>query len=153
MTKPIWERPLASPKFFLPAGSGFSTNGVVSEYLESAVDAAQAAGGLLRAHYGRPLAVDVNEAHDIKLELDRRSQALIESLLLIRFPSHAIYGEEGVRGDAGSEFQWVIDPIDGTVNYFYGIPHFAISIALRQAGRIIVGAQLKWQSGGCHRNS
>jgi myo-inositol-1(or 4)-monophosphatase len=103
------------------------------------MEAAQAAGGLLRAHYGRPLTVDVNEAHDIKLELDRRSQALIESLLLTRFPSHAIYGEEGVRGDAGSEFQWVIDPIDGTVNYFYGIPHFAISIALRQAGRIIVG--------------
>jgi myo-inositol-1(or 4)-monophosphatase len=44
-----------------------------------------------------------------------------------------------MRGDPGSEFQWVIDPIDGTVNYFYGIPHFAVSIALRQAGRIIVG--------------
>ena len=66
-------------------------------------------------------------------------QALIESCLLQEFPSHAIYGEEGVRGDPGSEFQWVIDPIDGTVNYFYGIPHFAVSIALRQAGRIIVG--------------
>ena len=130
---------MASPKFFLLTSSGFSTNRIVSEYLESAMEAAQAAGGLLRAHYGRPLVVDVNEAHDIKLELDRRSQALIESLLLIRFPSHAIYGEEGVRGDADSEFQWVIDPIDGTVNYFYGIPHFAISIALRQAGRIIVG--------------
>ncbi len=130
---------MASPKFFLPASVGFSTSIVVSEYLESAIEAAQAAGGLLRAHYGRPLAVDLNEAHDIKLELDRRSQTLIESLLLTRFPSHAIYGEEGVRGDAGSEFQWVIDPIDGTVNYFYSIPHFAISIALRQAGRIIVG--------------
>jgi myo-inositol-1(or 4)-monophosphatase len=139
MTKPIWERPLASPKFFLLTSGGFSTRRVVSEYLESAIEAAQAAGGLLRAHYGRALAVDLNEAHDIKLELDRRSQALIESLLLIRFPSHAIYGEEGVRGDAASEFQWVIDPIDGTVNYFYCIPHFAISIALRQAGRIIVG--------------
>ena len=54
----------------------------MSEYLESAMEAAQAAGGLLRAHYGRPMAVDVNEAHDIKLELDRRSQTLIESLLL-----------------------------------------------------------------------
>src|SRR4029077_4959868 len=86
-----------------------------------------------------PLAVDVNEAHDIKLELDRRSQTLIESLLLIRFPSHAIYGEEGVRGDADSEFQWVVDPIDGTVNYFYSIPHFCISIALRQREEIIVG--------------
>ena len=111
----------------------------MSEYLESAVEAARAAGGLLRAHYGRPLAVDANEAHDIKLELDRRSQGLIESVLLTRFASHAIYGEEGVRGDPASEFQWVIDPIDGTVNYFYSIPHFSISIALRQAGRIIVG--------------
>jgi myo-inositol-1(or 4)-monophosphatase len=103
------------------------------------MEAARAAGGLLRTHYGRPLKVDVNEAHDIKLELDWRSQTLIESLLLARFPSHAIYGEEGVRGDPASEFQWVIDPIDGTVNFFYGIPHFAISIALRQAGRIVAG--------------
>jgi myo-inositol-1(or 4)-monophosphatase len=111
----------------------------VSAYLDLAIEAAHAAGGLLRAHYGRSLAVDLNEAHDIKLELDRRCQALIEFCLLQEFPSHAIYGEEGMRGDADSEFQWVIDPIDGTVNYFYGIPHFAISIALRQAGKIIVG--------------
>ncbi len=111
----------------------------MSGYLDFAIEAAYTAGGLLRAHYGRALAVDVNEAHDIKLALDRRSQALIESCLLEEFPSHAIYGEEGVHGDADSEFQWVIDPIDGTVNYFYGIPHFAISIALRQTGKIIVG--------------
>jgi myo-inositol-1(or 4)-monophosphatase len=111
----------------------------VSDYLDCAVEAARSAGGLLRAHYGRSLAIDTNEAHDIKIELDRRSQALIESLLLMRFPSHAIYGEEGVSGDPASEFQWVIDPIDGTVNYFYGIPHFSISIALRQSRRIIVG--------------
>ncbi len=111
----------------------------VSEYLDKAVEAAQAAGGLLRANFGRPLKVDESEAHDIKLELDKRSQALIESLILDRFPGHAIYGEEGVRGDAASEFQWVIDPIDGTVNFFYGIPHFAISIALRRAGTIIAG--------------
>ena len=111
----------------------------MSAYLDTATEAAQAAGGLLRAHFGRPLNVDANEAHDIKLELDRRSQTLIESFILERFPDHAIYGEEGVSGDADSEFQWVIDPIDGTVNFFYGIPHFAISIALRRAGKIIVG--------------
>ncbi len=111
----------------------------MSDYLEKAKEAAEAAGGLLRANFGRPLNVDANEAHDIKLELDRRSQALIESLLLEKFPDHAIYGEEGMRGDPGAEFQWVIDPIDGTVNYFFGVPHFAISIALRQAGKIIVG--------------
>jgi 3'-phosphoadenosine 5'-phosphosulfate (PAPS) 3'-phosphatase len=48
-------------------------------------------------------------------------------------------GEEGNAENASTEFEWVIDPIDGTVNYFYGIPHFYISIALREKGDIIVG--------------
>ena len=110
-----------------------------NKFLEVAEEAAQAAGGLLRSQFGRPLTVDEAHAHDIKLELDKRSQSLIESLILSRFPGHAIYGEEGIRGDQDSEYQWVLDPIDGTVNYFYSIPHFAVSIALRQAGKIIVG--------------
>jgi myo-inositol-1(or 4)-monophosphatase len=111
----------------------------MSDYLHAAIEAAHAAGGLLRANFGKPLNVDENLAHDIKLELDKRSQTLIESLLLARYPDHAVYGEEGIRGDQDSEFQWIIDPIDGTVNFFYGVAHFAISIALRQAGKIIVG--------------
>lgn len=111
----------------------------VSDFLTSAQEAAQAAGGLLRAAFERPLNVDANEAHDIKLELDRRSQALIEYLLLEKYPDHAIFGEEGIRGAQDSKYQWVIDPIDGTVNFFYGIAHFAVSIALRRAGRVIVG--------------
>jgi myo-inositol-1(or 4)-monophosphatase len=112
---------------------------MTKKFLETAEESARAAGGLLRSHFGRPLTVDENHAHDIKLELDKRSQALIESLILSRFPDHAIYGEEGVRGDQSSEFQWVIDPIDGTVNFFYSIPHFAVSIALRRAGEIVAG--------------
>lgn len=111
----------------------------MNKFLEIAEESARAAGGLLRSHFGRPLTVDENHAHDIKLELDKRSQSLIESLILSRFPDHSIYGEEGIRGDQGSEYQWVIDPIDGTVNFFYSIPHFAISIALRRAGKILVG--------------
>jgi len=108
-------------------------------YLQTALDAAQAAGGFLRANFGKPLHVDENLAHDIKLELDKRTQALIESIILDRHPDHAIYGEEGIRGDQSAEHQWIIDPIDGTVNFFYNIPHFAVSIALRKAGQIIVG--------------
>jgi myo-inositol-1(or 4)-monophosphatase len=104
-----------------------------------ATEAALAAGGLIRANFGFEPVVASQEAHDIKIELDRRSQDLIENLLLARFPEYAIYGEEGVRGAADSENQWIIDPIDGTVNFFYGIPHFCVSIALRRAGEIIVG--------------
>ncbi len=111
----------------------------MSDFLHAAKEAAQAAGGLLRANFGQKLHVDENHAHDIKLELDKRSQVLIESLLLARYPDHAIYGEEGLRGDQASEYQWIIDPIDGTVNFFYGVAHFAVSIALRRAGQILVG--------------
>ncbi len=111
----------------------------MNEELQVAIEAAQAAGGLLRANFGRPITVDENLAHDIKIELDRRSQTLIESILLAKFPDHAVYGEEGVRGDQASDHQWIVDPIDGTVNFFYGVPHFAVSIALRSHGEIVVG--------------
>jgi myo-inositol-1(or 4)-monophosphatase len=107
--------------------------------LTTARDAALAAGGMIRGHFESELNVDAAEAHDIKLELDRRSQALIESLILGVFPDHAIYGEEGVRGDQNAADQWIIDPIDGTVNFFYGIPHFAVSIAHRRDGVITAG--------------
>jgi myo-inositol-1(or 4)-monophosphatase len=107
--------------------------------LATAREAALTAGGLIRGHFERELTVDAAEAHDIKLELDRRSQALIESIVLAAFPDHAIYGEEGMRGDPNAPDQWIIDPIDGTVNFFYGIPHFAISIAHRRDGVITTG--------------
>jgi myo-inositol-1(or 4)-monophosphatase len=112
----------------------------MNQYLDAALDAARAAGALIRDHFGRPLTVNSEEAHDIKLELDVRSQALITDLLLERFPEHAILGEEGSAENTATEFEWVIDPIDGTVNYYYSIPHFCISIALRKKGEIIVGA-------------
>ena len=111
----------------------------MNQYLEAAIKAARAAGELVRGNFGRPLKVDAEEAHDIKLELDVRSQELITKLLLENFPNHSILGEEGSAENTSTEFEWVIDPIDGTVNYFYGIPHFCISIALRQKGEIIVG--------------
>ncbi len=106
---------------------------------EAAKSAALAAGELLRANFGTPLDVNAFEAHDIKLDLDVRSQELITQRLLEDFPDHAIYGEEGIAGNQASEYQWIVDPIDGTVNYFYGIPHFCISIALRRGEEIQLG--------------
>src|SRR5436853_7371898 len=64
---------------------------------------------------------------------------MITKALLKHFPEDALYGEEGVVGDQSREHQWVVDPLDGTVNYFYRIPHFCVSIALRFKGEIIVG--------------
>ena len=83
----------------------------------------------------------VHEAsqHDIKLALDKESQDLITQILLDAREGDALYGEEGIAGNQDSERQWIVDPIDGTVNYYYGIPHFCVSIALRVAGEIVVG--------------
>jgi myo-inositol-1(or 4)-monophosphatase len=111
----------------------------MNQYLDAAINAARAAGALVRENFGRPLTVNVEEAHDIKLELDVRSQELITKILLEKFPDHAILGEEGNEENTSTNFEWVIDPIDGTVNYFYSIPHFCVSIALREKGEIIVG--------------
>jgi len=107
--------------------------------LAIAIAAARAAGQLIRSQFGRPLDVSEMLAHDIKLDLDVQSQQLITDMLLAEFPTHAIYGEEGIAGNQESEWQWIIDPIDGTVNFFYSIPHFCISIALRHKEEIQVG--------------
>ncbi|MEO7318222.1 MAG: inositol monophosphatase family protein [Chthoniobacteraceae bacterium] len=111
----------------------------MTSHLDTALAAARAAGELLRANFGKPLDVNEFAAHDIKLDLDVRAQALITEILLRAFPDHAIFGEEGIAGNQASEWQWIVDPIDGTVNYFYSIPHFCISIALRRGEEVQVG--------------
>lgn len=111
-------------------------------YLVAATQAARAAGDLLRARFPQPRTVNAATAHDIKLDVDVEAQNLIAEMLLTGFPAHAFYGEEGIVGDQASEYQWVVDPLDGTVNYFYGLPHFCVSIALRFQGEVIVGVIL-----------
>src|SRR6201984_3901282 len=111
----------------------------MKHYLDAAENAARAAGDLLRKNFHRSQHVNAFSAHDIKLEIDVQTQELITRSLLKQFPQHALYGEEGIVGDQSSAHQWVVDPLDGTVNYFYRIPHFCVSIALRLKGEIIVG--------------
>lgn len=108
-------------------------------HLEVAIQAARQAGAFLKEHFGQPLEVDEAKHHDIKLALDRESQDLITRVLLDAFPDHALYGEEGIAGNQESDYQWIVDPIDGTVNFFYGIPHYCVSIALRHKDELIVG--------------
>jgi len=111
----------------------------MKSYLDAAEKAARAAGKLLRDNFQQQQRVNAFAAHDIKLEIDVQAQELIGKLLLEEFPAHALYGEEGILGDQASDHQWVVDPLDGTVNYFYGIPHFCVSIALRLHKEIVIG--------------
>src|SRR5471032_3159286 len=99
--------------------------------LAAAVQAARAAGRIMRDNWHRPKRVNSAEVHDIKLELDVRCQGVITKILHTAFPQVALLGEEGCSGDADAEYRWVVDPIDGTVNYFYGLPHACVSIALQ----------------------
>jgi myo-inositol-1(or 4)-monophosphatase len=97
----------------------------------AAVDAARSVGLLMRRHLAGAKRANSVTQHDIKLELDVRSQKLIERTLRSAFPNVALLGEEGTTGRMDDEFRWVVDPIDGTVNFTYGIPHACVSIALQ----------------------
>lgn len=99
--------------------------------LACAVKAARAVGALMRKNLHINKKVNLATAHDIKLELDVRSQELIEKVLRKAFPKVAVLGEEGVSGDQNADARWVVDPIDGTVNFTYEIPHACVSIALQ----------------------
>jgi myo-inositol-1(or 4)-monophosphatase len=110
-----------------------------SRALTAAVKAARAAGKVMRDNWYRPKRVNLADAHDVKLELDVRCQKVIEKILRAAFPEIPLLGEEGDSGDVNFEYRWVVDPIDGTVNYFFGIPHAAVSIALQRHARTIIG--------------
>lgn len=117
--------------------------------LATAVHAAGEAGKLIRKNHRASKKVDSETQHDIKLELDVRCQKLIEKIVLEALPDSAILGEEDTSGADNAELRWVIDPIDGTVNFSYGIPHVCVSIALQQrmpARKGASGAAPEYQS-------
>jgi myo-inositol-1(or 4)-monophosphatase len=118
----------------------------LNKALKAAVKAAKAAGRLMRANWHAPKRVNFADAHDIKLELDVRCQKLIEKTLRAAFPEIPLLGEEGDSGNVNAEYRWVVDPIDGTVNYFFGIPHAAVSIALQARSD-------RWQVAGDKKNT
>jgi fructose-1,6-bisphosphatase/inositol monophosphatase family enzyme len=94
-----------------------------------AVDAARAAGEILRTASRRPRTVDSKSAHDVKLQADRDCEAEILSRIRRAFPEHAILSEESGRDDKHSDYHWIVDPLDGTVNFYYGLPYYCTSIA------------------------
>ena len=110
----------------------------------AAITAAQAAGERLRQAFGHELRVNEAFAHDIKLAADVESQDLIYKILLDHFPKTRCIGEEGDSnnpGDPKAEIEWIVDPIDGTMNLAHNIPHFCISIAAREVAseRLLLG--------------
>jgi myo-inositol-1(or 4)-monophosphatase len=113
---------------------------MTARFKEVAIGAALLAGTELRTRYReKGKEVVATFSHDVKLKDDLDIQQLIVGYLRSEFPDHGFLGEEGSRAPTASEYVWVIDPIDGTVNYSQGIAHFSTSLALQRSGETIVG--------------
>jgi myo-inositol-1(or 4)-monophosphatase len=109
--------------------------------LDLAVDLATRAGALLMDRFEtRRATVDTKtSATDMVTEIDRASEAFIVKALIEGRPDDGILGEEGASREGTTGLRWVIDPLDGTTNYLYGLPAFAVSIAAELDGRAVVG--------------
>lgn len=109
--------------------------------LDVAVDLATQAGDLLMDGFAtrRATVGTKTSATDMVTDLDRASEQLIVDGLLAARPDDAILAEEGATREGTTGVRWVIDPLDGTTNYLYGLPAFAVSIAAEAGGRSIVG--------------
>jgi histidinol-phosphatase len=110
-----------------------------SNYLETALFAAQESGKIIQKYYHNGFDVTLKEDLSPVTQADREAEDKIISIIRERFPEHAILGEETGKNHSNSEFQWVIDPLDGTKNFTHHIPFFATEIALRKNGEFIVG--------------
>jgi myo-inositol-1(or 4)-monophosphatase len=107
---------------------------------ELAVQTARDAGAVLRERLGSIRDVQFKGITDLVTDADRASEALIAERIKTAFPGHRFVGEEGTRGaEAGTAHGWIVDPLDGTTNYAHGYPHFAVSIGLEHAGRVVLG--------------
>ena len=100
----------------------------LSQMLMVAECAARDAGRLQMRRFGKTNLVLNSTDHDLKIETDHASEAVICKTILGRFPRHAIISEE-CGSKSGSEYTWIIDPLDGTVNYYFGMPFFCTCVA------------------------
>lgn len=109
--------------------------------LSTAKEVALEAGALLKEGFGTHFKIEEKEGkQNLVTEYDIASQKLIIKRLSETFPSHTFLAEEeNVSDHPSDEIQWIIDPLDGTVNFAHGIPIFAVSIAAAQGGEIVAG--------------
>ena len=113
---------------------------VLDDYLHHAVQIARDAGQILRDRFGQPHDVRFKGTIDLVTEADRAAEDLIADRLRALCPQHDLLCEEGSAGAAsGSAYRWVVDPLDGTTNFAHGLPTFAVSVALEDAGVPVIG--------------
>ncbi len=112
--------------------------GVHTDYLSPMQDLAREAGDLLLSFFGK-VTIEYKGDVDLVTQADRSSEALIVERIRKQWPNHDLIGEEGSRTETGSDFQWYIDPLDGTTNFAHGYPVFCVSLGLDYKGERIAG--------------
>ncbi|MDO8520026.1 MAG: inositol monophosphatase family protein [Deltaproteobacteria bacterium] len=111
-----------------------------SPFLQIAVEAAQLAGKIQMEELGKRHQIEFKGEIDLVTEVDRACEKLIVEKIQKVYPDHDFLAEEGGGTRRHSDYKWVIDPLDGTINYAHGYPLFCTSIALEHKGEIIAGA-------------
>ncbi|MGE5341015.1 MAG: inositol monophosphatase family protein [Candidatus Omnitrophota bacterium] len=107
--------------------------------LRVSLEAAEAAGKYLKKFYGGRPQVEFKGEVNLVTQCDRESQEIISGIIKKHFPTHSILGEEDLNVENDKTFLWVIDPIDGTINFAHSLPLFSISIAFMLEGQTQVG--------------
>jgi myo-inositol-1(or 4)-monophosphatase len=112
----------------------------ISELLQTAWDAAQDAGDLIRNGWQQPREIAYKGAIDLVTSVDREAERCIVDILRRSFPGHSIVAEEETD-TAGTQqsYRWIIDPLDGTTNFAHGYPQLCVSIALAHEGDLLLG--------------
>jgi myo-inositol-1(or 4)-monophosphatase len=111
----------------------------MSTLLDTGIDAARAAGALLRGKSFVVSSIREKDDRSFATDLDMQAEAAIRSIIQSRFPSHGILGEEGGQSGAGAEYTWIIDPLDGTHNYIRKIPLYGVSIGIMRGHEFVAG--------------
>ena len=114
----------------------------LSEMESFAVDITRRAGGILLEQFSKPLVVEYKSKGNTNpvTDADRRSEEFLREAILKEYPDHGVLAEEGSQVDSESSgFIWVLDPLDGTVNYLNGLPVFGVSVGVLHRGEPVLG--------------
>jgi myo-inositol-1(or 4)-monophosphatase len=111
-----------------------------STYLETAIAAAQASSKLHQFYAGTDLGISTKSSDiDLVTKVDKLCEEKIREIILAAHPAHVILGEEGGQSEGNASHRWIVDPLDGTVNYAHGFPFYSVSVGLEIDGVMEVG--------------
>lgn len=108
-------------------------------FLETAVDAASKAGEITLKYFRKSIEIDRKPDQSPVTIADRETEQFLRERLIGAFPDHGFLGEEFGEVNPGSEYRWIVDPIDGTKSYIHGVPLFGVMVALEHKGEALLG--------------